>query len=415
MNKAVFLDRDGTLIPDHGYLRDPSGVELLPGVGEALSRMQSAGYHLILVTNQSGVGRGYFAEQDVHEQHQRLRRLLSVYGVELADIKVCLHAPEAECDCRKPRPALLTQAAAEHNIDLTSSWMIGDKNSDVKAGVNSGCRTLLLGADNDSPADWQADTLEEACRCILDCPRVAAVIPARYGSTRFPGKALAHIAGKPMIQWVYEAARSAARVERVLVAADDQRIIDTVQGFGGEAVMTSVDHPTGTDRIVEAIRDEPAGLIVNVQGDEPLLSGRCLDRLVWRVVAKGSDMGTIAVPFDRVQEPAENPDLVKVVIDKQGRALYFSRAKIPFLRQGGEHVNPLLHWGIYAYRREILEKFVSWPQSELEKSEMLEQLRALENGVEIQVLLAEEPTIGVDVPEDAEKAAAILAARQLVW
>lgn len=230
-----------------------------------------------------------------------------------------------------------------------------------------------------------------------------AVIPARYGSTRFPGKPLAMIAGRPMIQWVYEKAAGATRVDDVLVATDDRRIAAAVESFGGRAVMTSPNHSTGTDRIAEAVEGTEADLIVNVQGDEPLVPSEVIDRLVVTMRESGAEMGTVAVPFAYSANPPENPNAVKVVTDSQGYALYFSRGLIPHPREGGTAVEPRLHWGLYAYRRDFLKRFVSWPAGRLEKCEMLEQLRALENGARIMVIEAEVRSIGVDMPEDISR------------
>jgi 3-deoxy-manno-octulosonate cytidylyltransferase (CMP-KDO synthetase) len=231
-------------------------------------------------------------------------------------------------------------------------------------------------------------------------PTVLAVIPARYGSTRFPGKPLAPILGKPMIQWVYERASQATRINQVLVATDDERIRDAVESFGGDAVMTASDHPTGTDRIAEAVSGREADLILNVQGDEPLIPPAVLDRLVQDMIESDADMGTVAVPFAATTRNPASSDAVKVVVDQSGNALYFSRALIPHAREGGTPVEPLLHWGLYAYQRTFLETFVKWPQSTLEKCEMLEQLRALDRGAVIRVLTVAEPVLGVDRPED---------------
>ncbi|MDT8391244.1 MAG: 3-deoxy-manno-octulosonate cytidylyltransferase [Lentisphaeria bacterium] len=233
--------------------------------------------------------------------------------------------------------------------------------------------------------------------------RTVAVIPARHASTRFPGKPLAVIAGKPMVQWVYEKARGAASVDEVIVATDDQRIIDAVAAFGGRAVMTSPDHLTGTDRIAEAVKELDADLIVNIQGDEPLVPSDVVDRLVAAMRSSGAEMGTVAVPFEYSANAPENPNAVKVVTDSNGFALYFSRSLIPFPRAGGRPVEPLLHWGLYAYRRDFLYDFVSWPPGRLEQCEMLEQLRALENGARIMVIQAAVRSIGVDTPEDVAK------------
>ena len=239
--------------------------------------------------------------------------------------------------------------------------------------------------------------------------RVVAVIPARYASTRFPGKPLALIAGVPMIQRVYDRVKAATSVAEVLVATDDERIARAVRAFGGRVAMTSPDHASGTDRIAEAVTGLDADLIVNVQGDEPLLPPQVIDRLVAAMRSSQAEMGTVAVPFAMASPELRNPNVVKVVVTAAGSALYFSRAPIPFLREGGEGMEPLWHWGIYAYRREFLEQFVRWPQSRLEKCEKLEQLRALENGARIQVLVeAGFPSAGVDVPADVPRVEQLL-------
>jgi 3-deoxy-manno-octulosonate cytidylyltransferase (CMP-KDO synthetase) len=240
---------------------------------------------------------------------------------------------------------------------------------------------------------------------------VVAVIPARYGSTRFPGKPLALIAGKPMIQWVYERAAAARLVTETIVATDDRRIFDVVEGFGGRAAMTSPEHATGTDRIAEAVGGTDAGLVVNLQGDEPLLPSTVVDELVGAVLQSGAEMGTVAVPFGQSTANPEDPNAVKVVRDATGYALYFSRSLIPFHRQGGEPVQPLWHWGLYAYRRPFLEKFVQWPQGSLERCEMLEQLRALENGARILVVKVQAQSIGVDRPADIAEVERVLRER----
>ena len=230
--------------------------------------------------------------------------------------------------------------------------------------------------------------------------KTIAVIPARYGSTRFPAKPLALICGRPMIQWTYESTAKCPDFEEVLVATDDQRILEAVRAFGGKAVMTSPDCRSGSDRIHEAIQGLDADLIVNVQGDEPLMPAGVLHDLVSLMKETGAEMGTVAVPFGISGRDVADPNAVKVVVDNRNLALYFSRAPIPFLRQGGEAVEPLLHWGLYAYRRAFLGQFVQWPTGRLEACEKLEQLRALENGARICVLTAHERTADVDVPED---------------
>ena len=234
----------------------------------------------------------------------------------------------------------------------------------------------------------------------MTAQRTIAVLPARYGSTRFPGKPLALLAGRPMIQWTYENTCKCHDLDDVYVATDDTRIYDTVKAFGGNVIMTSPDHATGTDRIAEAVKDLDADLILNVQGDEPFVSATVLSELIAAMRRTGADMGTAAVPFAKTDRDPQDPNAVKVVIDRQGFALYFSRLPIPFARKGGTPVEPLLHWGLYAYTRTFLYSFVSWERGRLEACEMLEQLRALENGARIWVLQTNERSIGVDVPED---------------
>ncbi len=230
--------------------------------------------------------------------------------------------------------------------------------------------------------------------------RTAAVIPARYASTRFPGKPLALIAGRPMIQRVVEQVSACNAIDDVIVATDDARIATAVSSFGGRAVMTRADHATGTDRIAEAIRDVEADLILNVQGDEPLIPPTVLGQLVEHMRTTEVEMGTAAVPFRLTGRNPADPNAVKVVVDGRGMALYFSRSLVPHCRSGGTAVEPLLHWGLYAYRREFLMQFVSWPRGHLEMCEMLEQLRALEHGARIYVLQTDRVSLGVDVPAD---------------
>ncbi len=244
--------------------------------------------------------------------------------------------------------------------------------------------------------------------------KTIAVIPARYGSTRFPAKPLALIAGKPMIQWTYESTQKCADFQEVLVATDDERIRSAVEAFGGLAVMTSPDCRSGSDRIWEAIQGRDADLIVNVQGDEPLIPATVLHQLVQQMRESGADMGTVAVPFSVTGRDPADPNAVKVVVDTRNLALYFSRAPIPFQRVGGTPAEPLLHWGLYAYRREFLQQFVSWPTGALEACEKLEQLRALENGAKICVLTTREQSADVDVPEDIQRVEELVKAKGLL-
>jgi 3-deoxy-manno-octulosonate cytidylyltransferase (CMP-KDO synthetase) len=232
--------------------------------------------------------------------------------------------------------------------------------------------------------------------------RIIGIIPSRYASSRFPGKALADICGKPMVQHVVERASRCRLLDEVLVATDDQRILETVRGFGGKARLTSPEHPSGTDRIAEVVQGLACDLVVNIQGDEPLLDPAVIDSAVEPLVANPSiAMGTLACPLGVVE--AADPSNVKVVVDREGYALYFSRARIPYAR---DRVPPdldrayLLHVGLYVYRRDTLLRLAALPPTLLEERERLEQLRALEHGIRIHVVLTEHRSIGVDTPED---------------
>ena len=235
------------------------------------------------------------------------------------------------------------------------------------------------------------------------------VVPARYGSTRYPGKPLASIAGKPMIQHVWERAREAQRLDAVVVATDDDRIRRVVEGFGGDVMMTSPLHPTGTDRLAEVARTRRASIYVNIQGDEPLLEPSDLDVLVAGMADDpATGLGTLAVPLEDART-ANDPNIVKVVCDGSGRALYFSRAPIPFPR------NPpapgyLRHICLYAYRRDLLLAFAGWAPTPLETTEGLEQLRALEHGCAIRVFPARGRYLAVDTPEDRIRVESALSA-----
>jgi 3-deoxy-manno-octulosonate cytidylyltransferase (CMP-KDO synthetase) len=241
--------------------------------------------------------------------------------------------------------------------------------------------------------------------------RTTAVIPARWESTRFPGKPLALLRGRPMIHHVIDRVRTSETIDEVIVATDDDRVAEAVIAHGARAVMTGA-CASGTDRVAAALRGESdLGLVVNVQGDEPLLSGRNVDVLVAGMrAAPETPMGTLCRPLslDRL----EDPNAVKVVRDLQGRALYFSRAPIPFARDEGVAYSLVrLHLGIYAFRVEALRRFVAWPPSDLERAEGLEQLRALEHGMDILVLDAPDEALGVDTPEDLVRVEARMSRR----
>jgi len=242
-------------------------------------------------------------------------------------------------------------------------------------------------------------------------PRAVGIVPARYASTRFPGKPLTPIAGLPMIQRVWQGARGAKRLSEVVVATDDERIAAVCRDFGARVVMTSADHPTGTDRLAEAARGLDAEVIVNIQGDEPLIEGFVVDAAVDALLADPEvPMATLA---HRAPPGAENdPNRVKITLDRHGFALYFSRAPIPYARDASFRPRYWQHIGLYAYRRDFLQRFVELPQTEAERAESLEQLRALEHGYRIRVAVIEGwESAGVDVPGDVARVEAEIARR----
>ncbi len=236
--------------------------------------------------------------------------------------------------------------------------------------------------------------------------RIIGLIPARYASTRFPGKPLASLLGKPMIQHVYERAKAAPLLEQVVVATDDERIKKVVEAFGGEALMTSPEHSCGTERLAEAaeiLRLAEDDIVVNIQGDQPLLEPAVIEELVRPLLLNSElPMATVAVPIVR-EEELNDPNRVKVVLNREGLALYFSRSPIPFYRVPGPKPSYLRHIGLYAYRRDFLETFVRLEPSELEQAEKLEQLRALEYGYPIAVSITKYDCPEVDTPEDLKR------------
>ncbi len=252
------------------------------------------------------------------------------------------------------------------------------------------------------------------------------VIPARYASTRLPGKPLRVISGKSIIQWVYEAAQKSVLKDRIIIATDDSRIADAALSFGAEVAMTSPECRSGTDRVYEAMRGKEADIVVNLQGDEPFIRGEIVDSLFSVMEKDGLQMATICSPIKDAAE-YQNPNLVKVVLDRQGFALYFSRSPIPHFRDTERLRDHLLiphsmehfsiphsafrnphsiykHIGIYGFSRSFLERYVTMEKSFLEEAESLEQLRALENGHRIKVLVTDYEGFGIDTEEDLEQA-----------
>jgi 3-deoxy-manno-octulosonate cytidylyltransferase (CMP-KDO synthetase) len=234
-----------------------------------------------------------------------------------------------------------------------------------------------------------------------ESPRAVVVIPARFGSTRLPGKPLLAETGKPLIQHVYEQVAKARGLADVIVATDDERIRAAVEGFGGRAVLTSPAHTCGTERVAEVARGLRADIIVNVQGDEPELPPADLEGLVRLLAGEGeAPMATLAFPSED-PEVYRSPSVVKVVVDERGYALYFSRSPVPFYRDARPGTPRFLkHLGVYAYRREFLLEFTGLPPTPLEQAERLEQLRALEHGYRIRVGWASRDSLGIDTPEE---------------
>lgn len=241
--------------------------------------------------------------------------------------------------------------------------------------------------------------------------KTAIIIPARYGSSRLEGKPLLEVMGKPVIQWVYEKAQQSKLADMIIVATDDKRICDCVKSFGGEVEMTSVEHKCGSDRIMEVVSRHPEiSYICNLQGDEPLIKPESIDAVIKNV--KDDDKADISTLIRVLtdEEEINNPNLVKCVIDNNGFALYFSRSKIPFERNSNI-ANFYGHLGIYGYKRSALEAMTTLSQTTLERTESLEQLRALENGMRIKTSVVDFVPVGIDTREDLEKFKQIVAAR----
>jgi len=250
---------------------------------------------------------------------------------------------------------------------------------------------------------------------------IVAIIPARYGSTRLPANPLIDLCGKPMIRRVFEQAKLARLVGRVIVATDDERIASVVRGFGGEVAMTSPELRTGSDRIAAVASTlADAEIIVNVQGDEPLIAPQMIDETIRPLIDDTSVL--VGTPVRRIapEDDLANPNTVKVVLDKDGNGIYFSRSPIPYLRNGVEigqwhrHHHYYKHFGLYVYRKRALLEFAGWEESTLERMEKLEQLRFLEHGIRIRTTMTEHESIPIDTAEDAERVRAILRGRESV-
>lgn len=237
--------------------------------------------------------------------------------------------------------------------------------------------------------------------------KIIAVIPARYAATRFPAKLMKLLGNKPVIAHTYEAVAASGLFSDVFVVTDSAVIFDEITARGGKAIMSIAEHESGTDRIAEAVKDMDVDIIVNVQGDEPFMQREPLQKIVDLFKTEWVQAGSLMRRFASENE-AQNPNAVKVVTNKEGRALYFSRSVIPYRRDAGISVPYYLHIGVYAFRKKVLLDFTGWPPSLLEQTEKLEQLRFLENGVDIYMAETSYETVAIDTPEDLEKAITIL-------
>jgi 3-deoxy-manno-octulosonate cytidylyltransferase (CMP-KDO synthetase) len=245
--------------------------------------------------------------------------------------------------------------------------------------------------------------------------KIAAIIPARFASTRFPGKPLHLLAGKPLVQHVWERCQEADVFSQIIIATDDMRIVEAAFAFGAEVALTSPKHQSGTDRIAEVAKKLPKiGFFLNVQGDEPLVNPKLLKKLAKEMAKEKLEMITAATPFpaDNEADPVDNPNAVKVILDRNNNAIYFSRSVIPFARNPKAEIQYYRHQGIYGYSRKFLLQFVKWRPTMLEQAEQLEQLRALEHGAKIRVVINKFPSLGVDTPEDARQADLLLSQRK---
>lgn len=238
--------------------------------------------------------------------------------------------------------------------------------------------------------------------------KAVGIIPARLGSTRLPNKVLLSIAGKPMIQHVWEQAKKIRGLDGIWIACDDAKIAYVVTQFGGQAILTRVDHPNGTSRIAEAVEKIGADIVINIQGDQPLLDALAIEKLADAFKrSAGLKMATLAIRSKNTEE-YRNPNFVKLVCDESGKALYFSRSPLPFWRDTDETPEFWKHIGVYGYTRNFLKEFVSWPATRLEQLEKLEQLRVLERGVAIQVVETKQDFVSVDTAEDLKAAERLL-------
>ncbi|MBN1521853.1 MAG: 3-deoxy-manno-octulosonate cytidylyltransferase, partial [Candidatus Aureabacteria bacterium] len=419
MKKAIFLDRDGTINIDYGYVSKPGDFHLLKSAGQTLKILQDKGYLLIIITNQSGIGRKYYSLDDFYTVNSIMIRKLQKHGVKITDIFFCPHNPDARCSCRKPSPEMVFKAAKKWNIDLSHSFFIGDKTSDILCGKNSGCITIQIINSTPFKASLPETVIEQAdyrindlCECLSIIERVetlqkkkiaTAVIPARLRSTRIPYKLLKIINGTYLLRYTYNNLLSMNIFKDIVVATDSLKIRSAARRFGARVFMTSSKHQSGTSRICEIHSKIKTPIILNVQGDEPLLSISHIDKLLFYLSQKNAACVATAITPIKLKEHILSPSVVKVVKDNDDFALYFSRSPVPFVRDKGRRTVFFKHLGIYGYRKEFFSLYKRFQTSELEVWEKLEQLTFLASGVKIKLLQTQNDTLGIDTLQELKE------------
>ena len=416
MKKAIFLDRDGTINYDYGYVSSPEKFKLLKYAAPSLYELQKMGYLLIIITNQSGIGRNYYKLEDFHKVNKKMFELLSRYKVKINDIFFCPHPPEENCICRKPSPEMVFRAAEKWKINIKESFFIGDKVTDILCGKNAGCTTIKIEnskyrqtADVIEQGDYKVENLKEALAVIKKLSllkkqkKATAVIPARIGSTRLKEKIIKKAKKIPLIEYTYKNAKSMNIFKEIFIATDSVKIQKICKKFNAKCILTKKSHQSGTSRISEIYKKVKTPYIINIQADEPLISIAHIEKLITSLSnSKNALVSTAMSKIKNIKEE-KNPNIVKVVFDKDNFALYFSRYPIPYKRSGAFEIPKYKHIGIYGYKRSFFNKYKKFKISELELSEKLEQLTFLYNKIKIKLAEVENETIGIDTEEEFEE------------
>jgi 3-deoxy-manno-octulosonate cytidylyltransferase (CMP-KDO synthetase) len=418
MKKAIFLDRDGTINIDYGYVSRPKDLHLLKNSGTTLRILQEKGYLLILITNQSGIGRKYYTLDNFFAVNDILIKKLSKYHVTIDDVFFCPHNPDDLCSCRKPSPSMVFKASKKWNIDLKKSFFIGDKISDILCGKNSGCKTIMIKNSSSKRKEIPTSVVEQADytitnlkECIPIIERIeilqkkmpaTAVIPARLQSSRMHHKMLQKVSGSHLFRYTYENLKKMGIFQDIIIATDSPRIYKSAKAFNAHVLMTSPSHTSGTSRISEISKKIKTPIIFNIQGDEPFISISHLDRLLIHMTEEKKTLAGTVITRIRDKKDILSPSVVKVVKDNHGYALYFSRHPIPFEREKNPDPVKYKHLGIYAYRKSFFSLYKRLKPSPLEISEKLEQLTFLSSGIKIKLFEAENDSLGIDVPHEME-------------